>query len=465
MVKKIKLLSRNVPNIKISNIFYILLLTILCILIIYGIYLAIKKVSYIYRLKHNFYKLRDMGFDVTNYNIIYLEEIKKKHIMNVKRLIEKTDKNNIKFKNKNTIGFITDKYIVLDFDTKLGIESADFLLEKIPKDTVSEKTPNGYHYYFENDTGNTVHTYIQLIIDDVKYSVDILGKGSIVNMSPSCINGKDYYWINSIFTHTPAKLSENMWLLDLIKNNKPFNRRFDNVDITLNLKGAFVIVDNLKIESQFRFIYGNLKEYSKKIKLFNGVIYFYDDNYYFFTKSSFKTIKNKKYLINKLKNIVTELNPSYIIDLSIIYSNYLKPNSIIQLTSAVIHNDFKNYKNADFFENYIQLENGNGNGNGNGNIYKTNFFNPDIITINNINNKDVIQSITRVVGSHIVKTNKILVGSESIYISIFLSNYFNIPNLCLGIVSDMDTDTDPTLSSKPEIVSSDKITNTFFSLF
>ena len=109
---------------------------------------------------------------------------------------------------------ITDKYVVLDFDTKKDVASADFLIDKIPKDTVCEKTPNGYHYYFENDTGKPVYTCIQLVIDNVKYSVDVLGVDHLIITSPTKINGKDYYWINSIFTHTPAKLSENTWILD-----------------------------------------------------------------------------------------------------------------------------------------------------------------------------------------------------------------------------------------------------------
>ena len=59
-------------------------------------------------------------------------------------------KENILFKNKNAIGYVPGKYIVLDIDTKDGINNANFLIDKVPKDTVSEKTPNGYHYYFEN---------------------------------------------------------------------------------------------------------------------------------------------------------------------------------------------------------------------------------------------------------------------------------------------------------------------------
>jgi hypothetical protein len=380
-----------------------------------------------------------MGINVKNYNLLYIEENKKKHIMNKIKI-----KNNNIFKNKNSIGFIPDKYIILDIDTKDDIESADFLIDKVPKDTVSEKTPNGYHFYFENDTGKPIYTYVQLVINNIKYSVDILGIDSLVTMSPTCINGKDYYWINSIFTHKPAKLSDNTWIIDLIKNNKPFNRKFDGVNLSLNIKNAFIMVDDINIESQFRFLFGNTKEYSRKIKFLNGVIYVYDNNYYFLTRSCFSKYKNKNFLFNKLKNIIQELSPSYIIDLNIVYSNYLKPESVIQLSSALIDNDYKNYKRNDIFVDYIKLVNIE---------KKTKYLIQDTITINDTKNIHVQKLINNILNqSH--NYNKIFIGSESIYLTMMLSNYFNIPCLCLGIVSN---------NSHIEVTQ--KIVNTFFSLF
>ena len=356
---------------------FVVITIILSIILIYFLYRWAKNAVYIYRLKTDFNKLRAIGVDVKNYNIIYFDENKKKHIMNNAKVI---GKENNRFKNKNGIGFVPEKYIVLDIDMKEGMDSADFLIDKVPKDTVSEKTPNGYHYYFENDTGKPVETYVQLVINDVKYSVDILGRNSLITMSPTNINGKDYYWINSIFTHKPAKLSENKWLLELIKDNKPFRRKFDNVNLNLNITGAFIIVDNINIESQFRFIFSYLKKYSKKIKILDGVIYNYDNNYYYFTKTSFNKIKNKTYLINELKRVVELLKPSYIIDLSIIYSNYLKSSSIIQVSSAIIHNDFSNYKNIKSVEDYIQIKTISKN---------TKYLTTDTITINNLSNNNV----------------------------------------------------------------------------
>lgn len=443
MVKKIKINTINSLTSIFFKIFYVLCIVILCILILYGIYIGLKKITYLYRLKQDFNTLKNMGINVKNYNLLYIEENKKKHIMNQLKLKSKNNTNN-SFKNKNAIGFIPDKYVILDIDTKDNIESADFLIDKVPKDTVYEKTPNGYHFYFENDTGKPIHTYVQLVINNVKYSVDILGIDSLVTMSPTCINGKDYYWINSIFTHKPAKLSDNTWITDLIKNNKPFNRKFDGVNLSLNIKNAFIIIDNLNIESQFRFLFGMLKEYSKKIKFLNGVIYVYDDNYYFLTKSCFSKYKNKNFLFNKLKNIIQELSPSYIVDLNMVYSNYLKSESIIQLSSALIDNDYKNYKNNDIFVDYIKSANVE---------KKTKYLIQDTITINDTKNIHVQKVIDNILDQpH--NYNKFFIGSESIYLTMMLSNYFNIPCLCLGIVSN-----------NSRVEETQKIVNTFFSLF
>lgn len=443
MVKKIKINTINSLTSIFFKIFYVLCIVILCILILYGIYIGLKKITYLYRLKQDFNTLKNMGINVKNYNLLYIEENKKKHIMNQLKLKSKNNTNN-SFKNKNAIGFIPDKYVILDIDTKDNIESADFLIDKVPKDTVYEKTPNGYHFYFENDTGKPIHTYVQLVINNVKYSVDILGIDSLVTMSPTCINGKDYYWINSIFTHKPAKLSDNTWITDLIKNNKPFNRKFDGVNISLNIKNAFIIIDNLNIESQFRFLFGMLKEYSKKIKFLNGVIYVYDDNYYFLTKSCFSKYKNKNFLFNKLKNIIQELSPSYIVDLNMVYSNYLKSESIIQLSSALIDNDYKNYKNNHIFVDYIKSANVE---------KKTKYLIQDTITINDTKNIHVQKVIDNILDQpH--NYNKFFIGSESIYLTMMLSNYFNIPCLCLGIVSN-----------NSRVEETQKIVNTFFSLF
>jgi len=425
------------------KILSILFLTALSIVILYALYHVIIKVTYMYRLKHDFYKLKDMGVEIQNFNILYSSESKRKWPTNPLKV---RSKKKTEFKNKNAIGMISDKYVVLDFDTKDHLPQADFILDMIPKDTACEKTPNGYHYYFENDTGKILKTRVQVIINDVKYALDVLGNDSLVFMSPTSIGGKDYYWINSIFTHEPAKLSENMWIFDIIKDTKPFYRMFDSVDIKLNITNALIIADNIYIESQIRFIMGNKKQHSKKMKYLNGYIYVFDDNYYFLTNSSFKKIKNKTYLLNKMHELVVQINPSCIVDLSIIDSNYYKPNSILQISSAIVDNSYKNYKNINKVDNYVQIDKSVTN--------KTNYLVQDTITITNPVTKSTIPDDEN-------SKTRILIGSESIYISLFLSSEFNIPNTTLGIIEEKDTDDLRSTS----IATSDKIFHSFVALF
>jgi hypothetical protein len=404
---------------KIIKSIVILLTLAVIIIILYLLYRGISNAWYIHKLKTDFYKLQDMGLNVKNYNIKYCKYLKKKYIP--KRFNLVNQQKSSEFLNKKMIGFIPDKYIVLDIDTKDGVESADFLIDKIPKDTASEKTPNGYHYYFENDTGHDIYSYVQLDICGENYSVDILGVDSLVTMTPSCIEGKSYYWINSIFTHKCAKLSENMWIVDLIKSNKPFVRKLDGLDFNINTKNVFIVIDNLHIENYFRFIFERTKVYTKKIKLLNGFIYVYDGNYYFMTKNSFNTYKNKKKILYKMTEIISKLNISCIIDLSIIYSNYLPKEKVFHINSCIISNDFKNYKYDNFFPDYVKINN----------IYKkSNYLINDTITIVNYDSTNLQNEVYDIIKNN--TTDKLVIGSESIYIISLLSNYLNIPCLCIA---------------------------------
>jgi hypothetical protein len=110
-------------------------------------------------------------------------------------------------------------------------------------------------------------------------------------------------------------------------------------------------------------------------------------------------------------------------------------------------------------EDYIQIKTISKN---------TKYLTTDVITINNLSNRNVKSFIGDMFGdggdgvnaSSAKNTNKILIGSESIYLTMVLSNYFNIPAMCLGMVSE----TDPKKGKIPtkEI---DKLTTTFFTLF
>lgn len=446
--------NKTFKNNMVLKIFSILFLISLSIVILYALYHGIIKITYMQRLKHDFYELQAMGVEIQNFNLFYCSESKRKWPANP---IKIRNKKKIEFKNKNAIGMISDKYVVLDFDTKDHLPQADFILDMIPKDTACEKTPNGYHYYFENDTGKILKTRIQVTINEVKYALDVLGNDSLVFMSPTCINGKNYYWINSIFTHKPAKLSENMWIFDIIKDTKPFYRMFDSVDVKLNITNALIIADNVYIESQIRFILGNKKQYSKKMKYMNGYIYVFDGNYFFLTNSSFKKTKNKTYLLNKMRELVVKINPSCIVDLSVMNSNYYKPNSVFQISSVMIENGYKNYKNykniTTHIDNYIKVDKSL--------THKTKYLIQDTITIVNPYANANANANTIISAESISPTSRILSGSESIYISLLLSEEFNIPNVTLGIIEEKDTND----SRSTSIETSDKIFHSFMALF
>ena len=178
------------------------------------------------------------------------------------------------------------------------------------------------------------------------------------------------------------------------------------------------IIDIFKIIS---FFLQNTKIYHKKIKLLNGIVYKYDDNYYFMTNNSFNTYKNKKKMLNEMNIVISKLNISCIVDLSIIYSNYLPSEKVFHINSCIISNDYKNYKYNEFFPDYIEVNN----------IYKkTNYLIPDTITIFKYDSANLKNEKYESIKND--KNNKILIGSESIYVTILLSNYFNIPCLCIG---------------------------------
>ena len=119
-----------------SNNVFIRLVCLLFILaaIIISAYLLCRAVSnalYIYGLKTDFNKLKNMGLRVKNFNVIYCKKLKKKYIPNQVKLTDKSKKS--EFKNKNVIGIILDKYVILDIDTKDDITKINYYLNQICK--------------------------------------------------------------------------------------------------------------------------------------------------------------------------------------------------------------------------------------------------------------------------------------------------------------------------------------------
>jgi hypothetical protein len=147
-----------------------------------------------------------------------------------------------------------------------------------------------------------------------------------------------------------------------------------------------------------------------------------------------------------MRELVVQINPTCIVDLSIMDSNYYKPNSVIQISSAVVDNSYKNYKNISRIDNYVEVDKTLTN--------KTKYMVQDTITITNPVTKSTIPYDEN-------SKTRILIGSESIYISLFLSSEFNIPNTTLGIIEEKDTNDLRSTS----IATSDKIFHSFVALF
>ena len=70
--------NEKLKNNIVLKILFILFITALCIIILYALYYGIRKVLYMYRLKTDFYKLKEMGIEIQNFNILYVEEVKRK---------------------------------------------------------------------------------------------------------------------------------------------------------------------------------------------------------------------------------------------------------------------------------------------------------------------------------------------------------------------------------------------------
>jgi hypothetical protein len=162
-----------------------------------------------------------------------------------------------------------------------------------------------------------------------------------------------------------------------------------------------------------------------------------------------------------MRELVVKFNPSCIVDLSILNtnSNYYKPNSVYQISSGIVDNNYKNYKNINRIDNYIEVDKSL--------IHKTKYFINDTITIinpytnnNNDNNNNTIIS-EEIVRSELKNNSRTLFGSESIYISLLLSSEFNIPNVTLGIIEDNENEDKRTTA----IGTADKIFNCFINLF
>ena len=129
----------------------------------------------------------------------------------------------------------------------------------------------------------------------------------------------------------------------------------------------------------------------------------------------------------------------------------MKGGNVLQIKSAIIDNNNKKYKNNKLFPHYIEQKNIHTN---------TKYLIKDTISIHDYDNSDLNNEVTNIVYDN--NNIKQLIGPESIYITMLLSNEFNIPSICIGLVSEKYKDnTDNKLNKDSE----KKIMTTFLSIF
>jgi len=163
------------------------------------------------------------------------------------------------FEYKNTLAAYLNNVVVFDIDSNepLVITGASGMDDKpidqyLPKDTVIAKSPHGYHYYFYNDTDTPISCYVGLMMNGVKYPIDLLtGRKQLIFMPPTRIETACYRWINPPTTHKIAPISQHARILDLFAYTKEFEIRPE----TPNMCVSNAVPHLLCIVWEFHIIY------------------------------------------------------------------------------------------------------------------------------------------------------------------------------------------------------------------
>jgi len=194
----------------------------------------------------------EMNWDMANMNI-------DGYINNKKIIMSRpTRESHNKFTNKNTLAAFLNNVVVIDIDSNEPIMIGNEPMQRrLPKTTVSAKTPHGYHYYFYNDTGSPIPSRVGLTLNNVKYPVDLLsGPNQLIFLPPTRIESACYRWINSPFTHRIEPISKHAHLLDLFAYTKELSITPETVNacVSHSIPNLLCIVwDFLIITREFKF--------------------------------------------------------------------------------------------------------------------------------------------------------------------------------------------------------------------
>lgn len=254
------------------------------------------------------------------------------------------------FEYKNTLAAYLNNVVVFDIDSNepLVITGASGMDDKpidqyLPKDTVIAKSPHGYHYYFYNDTDTPIDCYVGLMMNGVKYPVDLLtGRKQLIFMPPTRIETACYRWINPPTTHKIAPISQHARILDLFAYTKEFEIRPE----TPNMCVSNAVPHLLCIVWEFHIIY-ELKHkcastaFEKLHVNEHEMLYRTQTTYYLFMK--YEPLKN--YTAPQCIHRIEKIMQQYSITGGIVHlcsgTSREPKRSIMQFNSCQVHNHGK----------------------------------------------------------------------------------------------------------------------------
>ena len=341
--------------------------------------------------------------------------------------------NSYEFTNKNTLAAFLNNVMVFDIDSNepLTLTGATGMDDKpiqhyLPKNTVSAKTPHGYHYYFYNDTGTQVPCYVGLRINNKKFPVDFLtGQKQLIFLPPTRIESERYEWINSPFTHHIEPISKHMRLLDLFAHTKEFviSPEPMNACISKSIPNLLCIVWEFQIIYQLKHKCAStpfVKLHSNKHEL----LYRANSTCYLFLKHA----PLKQYKAHQFVQHIAELIQTYGITGGIVHlgcGSSNKGNSIMQFNSCRVHN----CKRHDLSTDVLRA---------NHNLVQTSVLvnYPVSIISSDILHETILKEDDE------TRNNANAVINEDLFLIIMLSNQTRIPCACLlqVIASDKTKD-------------------------
>ena len=287
----------------------------------------------------------------------------KKIVMNHPRYDYKN--NSYEFTNKNTLAAFLNNVMVFDIDsneplTLTGATGMDDnpIQHYLPKNTVSAKTPHGYHYYFYNDTGTHVPCYVGLRINNKKFPVDFLtGQKQLIFLPPTRIESERYEWINSPFTHHIEPISKHMRLLDLFAHTKEFviSPEPMNACISKSIPNLLCIVWDFPIIYQLKYKCTSTS-FEQLHSNEHELMYRTNSTYYLFMKHA----PLKHYKAHEFVQHVAELIQKHGITGGIVHlgcGSSNKGNGIMQFNSCRVHNHKRHELSTDILRaNHILVQ-------------------------------------------------------------------------------------------------------------